>query len=151
MTESSLQLDPGGLGTPPPGLKRLTLAFTDSVIERSYQLVAGAANTRDLVVGFLLGTGLWVLSMDRRCQHPDQAGTPAGDLRRDGPGQHHRADRGAPRPNARPATVAGGWYQQHQRIALLLLAEQALYFGRLAVPAVMLAALFAFVALRLRF
>ena len=36
-------------------------------------------------------------------------------------------------------------------IALLLLADQALYFGRLAVPAVMLAALFAFVALRLRF
>ncbi len=152
MTAPVPHLDPDELGTAPPGLNRMTLAFTDRAIEHTYQRAAGAANVRDLIVGFLLGTGLWVfgawivdvntpikqaplliicggmvlvnvigLIVVRRARTLDQQQWLAGGIN----------------------SLSG--------IALLLLADQALYFGRLAVPAVMLAALFAFVALRLRF
>jgi class 3 adenylate cyclase len=152
VTEASLQLDPGELGTPPLGLKRLTLAFTDSVIERSYQLVAGAANTRDLVVGFLLGTGLWVfgawiVDVNTPIKREPLLVICGGMVLVNIIGLI--AVRRA-RTLDQQQWLAGG-INSLSGIALLLLAEQALYFGRLAVPAVMLAALFAFVALRLRF
>jgi class 3 adenylate cyclase len=152
VTEHEAQLDPGELSGPPPGLNRFTLAFTDRVIEHSYQLVAGAANARDLVIGFLLGTGLWVFGA-----WIVDANTPI----KQGPlliicggmvlvnfvgliavGRSRTLDQ--------QQWVAGA-INSMSGVALLLLADQALYFGRLAVPAVMLAALFAFVALRLRF
>ena len=140
----------GADGGPPRRTALLT--FTDAALEAKYQVAAAKAALPSLRFGMILGAGLWVVG----AVIVDVA-TPVKRL----PlllicGGMALANLVGFFLVSRAATLGrqqwvAGVLNGLSGIALLVLAEEALVFGRLAVPAVMLTAIFAFVALRLRF